>query len=724
MYKGSERDGLFIVRDEVHAYEFTTELKREKAVKDATKIADLLGDLGRSHEHAYKALRGWVVTREEPMADQRTAVMQISKDRGITIHAISIATLHNRICNSELYVQARDRAPFGSTSFLDLKRVRDVSVPIRLHRDNGDVCTAGDLSDALLGGARALIVGDYGVGKSHALREVYRVLRKRHFKGAKLTPFPIHVNLRDCAGLRTPAEILRRHAEEIGFADPDGLISAWRAGSCILLLDGFDEIVPVRWLGGVADLKTVRWEALAPIRRLVEETPEGAGVVIAGRSHYFSGRGEMAEAVGLKAHELYALPDFDEAQVTAFLEQAGVDWTVPDWVPMRPLLLGYLVNIEATAAAGIAASTRSSGWRQFLDAICTREAQAFVAVRPDTIKEIVCRVATVARSRGDGTGPVDMELLRSAFVAVNGRQPDEEGLQLLLRLPGLAALEDGEADLRVFVDRDLAETAYGEELAAYVLNPHSPDHPLATVSSWVNAATELGIDVAADRLKELDVSVGSPLGVIATRQSSDKYDAVMADLLRLVSRLPWGARQSAPSCLVTGVYFDDLVVGDEPIFGATSFQECVIQRLDLSGVDESAAVPHFQGCLIGEIDGMPSMPSWLESKFADCEITKFAAVATTTAGIMDLSIDFDSRIALTILKKVFGQRGSARKEGALSRGLKLSDRPRVPHVLSELVSQGWLHKTSAGRDHLYVGVRDRRKDALRALESPSDFRLN
>ena len=65
----------------------------------------------------------------------------------------------------------------------------------------------------------------------------------------------------------------------------------------MLLLDGFDEIVPSRWFGGATDLKTVRWEALSPVRRLVTETPAGSGIIVAGRSHYFSGQAEMVSAL-------------------------------------------------------------------------------------------------------------------------------------------------------------------------------------------------------------------------------------------------------------------------------------------------------------------------------------------------------------------------------------------------------------------------------------------
>ncbi|MGN6428058.1 MAG: NACHT domain-containing protein [Leifsonia sp.] len=725
MYAGRERDGLFVSHDDIHAYEFTTLATKEKAIKDAEKLAELLKAVGARAGNPLKARTGWFVTRAEPTADQRSAVEAVASRVGERIHAISIATLHQRICNSELYIQSRDNAPFGSITFGASANSPAANVPIEVKRASGESVSLEDMGSQLIAGNRVLIVGNYGVGKSHTLRELYRRLRKEHFKRGKLTPFPIHINLRDCAGLKTPAEILRRHAEEIGFEHPDGLISAWRAGACVLLLDGFDEIVPSRWLGGAADVKTVRWEALSPVRRLVNETPSQAGIVVAGRSHYFSGSAEMVSALGFKAHEQYSVPDFDEGQLAEFLRQSGVTWTVPEWVPMRPLLLGYLVSIEAANASSVAgAVTRAAGWRRFIDAICEREAQMFSAVRPETIRDIVARVATLARSRADVTGPIDMDMLRSAFVAVNGIQPDEEGLQLLLRLPGLAVSDPrDQTDMRQFVDRDLADTAYGLDLAAYATSPYGESHPLGSIASWVSAADELGVEVAAAELTGMGLNVGSVVAALVNREKSERFDAVMADLLRVGTEMTWDGRQLTNTFLVVGVYFEQLLLSDHPLLGATTFKDCVLERLDVSGLDEHSAVPHFQQAMIGFIDGLASLPPWMEPNFAECEIERFSTATQTTAGIMGLKIDRDSRIALTIFKKVFGQRGSARKEGALTRGLSLADRSHVPAVIEELISQGWIYRSVSGNSVLFVGAKERRKDAMRVLEAPGDFKL-
>lgn len=722
---GRERDGVFVSHDDINAYEFTLMRTKDKAEKDAGKLAELLSHLLSIPENTLKTATGWFVTREEPTADQRTAVTAIARRAGRQIHAISVAQMYKRICNSEMYIQGRDKAPFGSTAFTPEISGKPVRVPVNLIGSGGLVSSIDEVARALSCGHRTLIVGDYGTGKSHALRDIYLFLRKEHFRHGHLTPFPIHINLRDCVGLRTPAEILRRHAEEIGFGHANGLISAWRAGLCVLLLDGFDEVLPSRWLGSVADLKRVRWEALAPIRRLVDETPTSAGVVVAGRSHYFSGQAEMTDALGFKPLEILSMLDFDEEQLADFLQQSGAAWTLPDWVPTRPLLLGYLVTLGNDTSGAIASSvSRAEGWRAFLDAICKREAKMFSAVRPEIISQILSRVATIARGGTSATGPISTDQLRTAFVSINGFQPDEEGIQLLLRMPGLTgAFGPGGEEMRSFADEDLAETAYGLDLASFIINPYDETSPLASPASWVNASSGLGAEVAAGRLLTDAQSSGVVLAAIKQRQKTGKYDAVLADLLSVISAMPINGLKIQEQFLVAGVAFEELQIVDHPVFGGTTFQDCLIERLDMSGIDEDSTIPHFQGCVVSYMEGLASIPEWLKPNFINTEIGRFSTAAQTTAGIMQLKIDRESRVALTVLKKVFSQRGSARREGALSRGLSTADRGIVQSVLTELVSKGWIRKDESRGNVLYVGSKDRRKEALRALEAPTEFRL-
>jgi len=63
--------------------------------------------------------------------------------------------------------------------------------------------------------------------------------------------------------------------------------------------------------------------------------------------------------LGFSTLDQFEVPDFDEPQLHEFLRQAGVERSVPDWVPMRSLLLGYPVSIDASIAEGGAGSMAS-----------------------------------------------------------------------------------------------------------------------------------------------------------------------------------------------------------------------------------------------------------------------------------------------------------------------------------------------------------------------------
>ena len=723
MFQGKEYDAVFITEEAVHAYEFTTLRQKEKAEKDALKLAAILTDLQRRPENRYRACTGWFVTKDEPTADQRTAVRKVANNAGISINAISIINLQGRICDAEGYLRCRDNAPFGSTGYAASVGLPKTAVDPEFRSDD-ETLSVRDVSQQLTNGGRAILVGEFGVGKSYGMRELYRELRKHHLRSSGKTPFPLHINLRDCAGLRTPAEVLRRHAEEIGFPSERSLISAWRAGSCVLLLDGFDEIVPTRWLGSASDLRQVRWQSLIPIRRMVQEAPAVAGIAVCGRRQFFSSPNEMHEALGFSLSvPVLHIEDFTDAQLSKFLAGSGVASRLPEWLPTRPLLIGYLVAIKSLGDIDPTdRADQADAWRELFDVICRREAEILTSVRPDTIRKMISRVATLARTRGDQLGPIDMNQMERAFVEVNGIQPDEEGIQLLLRLPGLAMTDSSDAwERRVFVDQSLAETAYGEDLASYLSSPYAA-HALSQPASWATTATQLGIDVASRSLEALKMGAGAALAAAKRRQNENRFDAVLADAIRVADTFaPDDVRQSY---LIEGVIFEYLSPGEgQPVLGKATLQDCVIDTLDISSLEQAEDCPLFQSCLIGYLEGATSIPPWLASRFSDCEVESYSEQLQTTAGIMQLRISAQQRIALTILKKIYSQRGSGRKENALSRGLEPRLRPLVPEVIAELISAGWIIRSTSRGETLYLPVRGRRRAALQALDKPGDFRL-
>ncbi|MDP4013656.1 MAG: hypothetical protein Q8P38_03390 [Candidatus Nanopelagicales bacterium] len=618
MVMGKERDGIFIDDGSINAYEFTVSPLKAKAVKDGEKLHELLRMLGGRPENRYKTLSGWLVTESEPTAEQRDAIRRIAAD-GETIHIISYQVLRARLCDVERYLGCRGRAPFGSISYVEHHASVDINP--KFHDQSSEALDVRTLVERIASGDRALLVGEFGVGKSHALKELYEVLRKRYFKQPTQRPFPVHINLRDCAGLRSPSEVLRRHAEEIGFADERGLVSAWRAGACALLLDGFDEVIPSRWLGAVTTLKQVRWEALSPVRRLIREAPSHMGVIVAGRGHYFSSSDEMREVLGLQGSDVLRLRDFDLQQANELLAASGSEAVLPDWLPTKPLLLVHLLKAGVLGGVSEIHSDLdpADAWRQLLRMICDREANIYASVPPSTIQSLLQRLATVARSKGDAIASLAREDLERVFVDVSGRSTDEEVLQLLMRLPGLAvAADSGFGEVRVFADEDLADTAYGEDLAAYLSSPFQ-GHPLCEAATWSDAAGNLAIEVCASALSEAAIAPRQVLAACDHRMNHHLSDAILMDSVRVADELE--AEPDTRSYLVEGVLLRELSVSpDSRVVARTHLRDSLIDNLDLTYVDSADQCPMIERCLIERVDGVSQLPNSLSKKLLGSSI--------------------------------------------------------------------------------------------------------
>lgn len=723
MMMGQERDGVFISDESINAYEFTVSQSKAKAVKDGNKLSELLRMLRREPEHRYKSVTGWCVTESEPTAEQREAIRGISARDGQTIHVISYQVLRSRLCDVEKYIACRAEAPFGSVAYA--KHAATVAVEPKFYEDAAGTVAVQELAENIANGQRAILVGEFGVGKSHALKALHDYLRKRYFKRPAQRPFPLHINLRDCVGLRSPSEILRRHAEEIGFADERGLMSAWRAGACVLLLDGFDEVIPNRWLGAVTTLKQVRWEALSPVRRLVLEAPSGMGMIIAGRGHYFSSDKEMREALGLEGSTLLRLRDFDVDQANEFLSARGSDAVIPDWLPTKPLLLVHL--LKAGVLAGVSEIDSGLGpadaWRQLLKMICERETNIYASVPPSTIRSVLQRLATVARSKGDAIASLERDDLERVFLDVSGRSTDEEVLQLLMRLPGLAVAADtASGEARVFADEDLADTAYGEDLAAYLSSPFQ-GHPLCEAATWSDAANRLAIEVCSSALNEAAIAPRQVLAACDNRMTHSQFDAILIDSVRVADELE--ANPEAKNYLVEGVLLRELSIGVESrVLGRTHLRDSLIDELDLTYGESPDHCPTMERCMIERVEGVSQIPVTLAQRFVDSEIYSFAGPPPTTAGILALQGSLDDRVSLSVLHKVYAKRGTGRKDSALPRGLDVAAQSRLPEVLAKLRSAGLLTTASRGNVTLYLPVKGQLPRVKTWLEHPQSFSLD
>ncbi|MEV8178839.1 hypothetical protein AB0O99_12355 [Cellulosimicrobium funkei] len=715
MILGRERDGVFIGDESIHVYEFTIGTDKAKAQKDGHKLVEALDHLAKQPGNRLKSLNGWFVTMDEPTAHQADAVRSIAHANGKQLHAISFATLRKRICDVEGYIAARDASPFGGAHYTNIKTQARVEP---LLNEGGENLNIPTVAVRVLDGERFALTGEFGVGKSFAAEQVYRRLRKLYFRNTASHPFPIHINLRDCAGLRSPAEILRRHAEEIGYGGERGLMSAWRSGSCTLILDGFDEIIPNRLVGAATNLRQVRWEALSPVRRLVEEAPVGTGVFVTGRSHYFNTQEEMLAALGLPQATSLALYDFTNDQVSEFLRVGLTEVAIPDWLPTRPLFLanmgsaGMLEDLDSMRDIANAAQ----GWRFLLERICAREASIYTSMPPETIHDLLKTLAVRVRSREAERGELNLADMEAAFYEVSTRRTDEEALQMLLRLPGLAVAQSQNQEVRRFADDGIAAAAYGEALSDYICSPYQ-GHELCDGARWSSSGDELAIGVGALTLASLGIKPAQVAAAADFRMSRANYDAVLLDTLRIGDAL--GPQSIGSAYQIESVIIDRLEVSaGSSLVNQSNFISCVLSDVDFGQYVDGDDAPTFNNCLIGHVSGIQEVPSSLRGNLGSNEIESFDESASTTRAILALeSLSPNERVELSILHKIYVKRGSGRKDSALYRGISPAERELVGPAIEKLLVANLMKASGRGSTTIYLPVREKRADVLKALES-------
>ena len=244
-FGGKELD-VYIETNDAHILiECTIERTKKKAENDIKKIRELrrviVGDAPT------KNVRGFFITQQDPSPD----IHQVAEDNGSWIEACSLPAFINRYNCSSSYLAERRKRPFGSVrnpadDSTTLDRAQYVSVPFNMVGSNQSV-TIDRLIDDILqqNRLRYIVTGDFGVGKSMTFREIFYRLSEKYSSG-EIHRFPLYINLNDTSldEHDDAVDLIERHAKWVGLrAKRDQLVHASLSDGCIVLLDGFDELI-------------------------------------------------------------------------------------------------------------------------------------------------------------------------------------------------------------------------------------------------------------------------------------------------------------------------------------------------------------------------------------------------------------------------------------------------------------------------------------------------
>ncbi|SCL29079.1 WD-40 repeat-containing protein [Micromonospora rhizosphaerae] len=209
-------------------------------------------------------------------------------------------------------------------------------------------------------GRFALVLGDFGRGKTFALREVARRLPTA---APDLIPILVELRALDKAhsvdGL--VAAHLANHGEQV--IDLKAFRYMLRQGRIVLLFDGFDELVARVTYDRAAD----------HLETLLQAAEGNAKIVVSSRTQHFKTNSQvltaLGERVGLLPHRrVLAIEDFTPGQIQTFLrnryggdEQAARDRMellagVKDLLGLsrNPRMLGFIANLDDGRLASVA----------------------------------------------------------------------------------------------------------------------------------------------------------------------------------------------------------------------------------------------------------------------------------------------------------------------------------------------------------------------------------
>lgn len=385
-----ERDCIFRSDDLIHYVECTVSRSPKKIVDDSRKMTQFR----ESEAKKGSLVKLWIVTADPPGGDQ----VAVARRLGITI--LSIADFRNKLFNATAYLRCRARYRWGSATnpsddTCDVSKVSYQQTSLHQLRA-GTSTRMADLVERLLSRSIITVLGDYGMGKSMLIREAFgRLAALQQARGN--CPVPIAINLRDHWGQTDPHEVLTRHAAKVGFEEKAQLVRAYNAGTIVLLIDGFDEIVSTP-VASRRDLKKLRFDALTVVRRFVDDLRGRAGVLVAGRQNFFDTDRERTDSLGLRStDDVYELAEFTSSEAEQLLEKFNIKRSIPAWLPRRPLFLAYLASHDLLADLQVDQEvTAAEAWHRLIDAICQREKRINEHLDAVTIRNILGNLADIA----------------------------------------------------------------------------------------------------------------------------------------------------------------------------------------------------------------------------------------------------------------------------------------------------------------------------------------
>lgn len=470
------------------AVEITQEHNLVKIREDVAKLISLRNHLIADNIYC----KCYIIMQDTPTDTMRDT----GKAQKVTV--MSVKEFRDDFFNYSNYVFIRKQKPFGSLINIETgESENNIYVNVSyIQKDSGNQFTVADIIDNLKRGKHIVLKGDFGLGKSRCVKQVFD----------KLTANPtenfhtIAINLRDHWGAKRTSEILSRHFCDLGIAEHN-FMKIYEAHRNIYLLDGFDEIGTQAWSSDARKMQHIRELSMAGLKDLIQHVQ--GGILITGREYYFNSDSEMMNSLGLSPNQTVILEcqqEFTDSELLDFIrnnipEGIGSETLgeLPSWFPKRPLVIQLLLKCGDIFSINNVFNNMYSFWNNFLEMLCEREAKIYPALNREAIKRVLLNLANQTRESSENTGPITQNDLSNAFVNAVGVSPSDETAIMLQRLPSLGRISADSPD-RQFLDSFILNGLRAESI---IEMSNSWDEKILS-ADWKYPLDQTGLSILAE----------------------------------------------------------------------------------------------------------------------------------------------------------------------------------------------------------------------------------
>lgn len=675
------------------AIEITQEKNLEKIRNDILKLFNIRNTLFAKKNIFCEC---FIIMQDIPTDSMRNT----GKDQNVKV--MSAEEFRNEFFDYSNYVYIRRKRQFGSLINIETGEPEDntyVNVSYILKKSSKNL-TVEDIIELLKRGKQVVLKGDYGLGKSRCVKQIFDKLTEDTTKNSA---YAIAINLRDHWGAKRATEILSRHFCDLGLEEKN-FLKTYQKSQNIYLLDGFDEIGTQSWSSDMQKMQHIREVSMYGLKDLIRQVQ--GGVLITGREYYFNSDAELMNSLGLSVEQTVFLEchqEFTDQELLDFIKvniPEGINsemlGELPTWLPKRPLVIQLLFKYASDIfSIQNIFDDICSFWYAFLTKLCEREAKIHPSLNPETIKKVLMNLANQTRVSKDNTGPITQSDLSNAFENVTGISPNDEAAIMLQRLPSLGRISADSPD-RQFLDSFILNGLRAESIIQMSM---SWDEKILS-TDWKYPLDQTGLSILAEYIR-MDAKRVDSFLAIARSAALGKNKVLAADIVSAICLLDVSSLDFK-GIYICGAYFSHLSFEGKEI-KRLEISDSVIDKVDLTNSKLDNTVK-LNKCYIATVHGIASRNS-IPVQLEGCEVAQFERLATTTL-VKKARLSESQKLFVEMIRKIFFQPGAGRKESALLRGMGVSANRRLGEkILSKLRDEGLITQHKGDEGPIYKAVR-------------------